>query len=367
MAKHNSNPLIVLVALCVRHSATVSASATEQCDAGGWGHWASFLQTTSFSEGAQASKSSRGFWKTKTSSTDAEEVNNDKLVDTAGIQETGAAVDVDESVSCRHVFVNIGIPAADTVNAFIHTSRTGTPLHIADVPPYRHFDPANPRVTDFDYQPLQAEFQAIFRKTNTTYQDFCIQGIEANEGWASFFEQYMDRYRKCVRSMSLRAGVMVSDIESLESDFQCSHVDPEHGEFGDGQPYDPGYPCKVESVRVSSLLDKVARTGLETLILKMDIEGADVLVWRDLMQTEVLCQLRDSGVHVTLFMDRDHGQSGNLDTLRDSTIHKFQSHCERCGAVLVWFRTDTCPPGVKCRRPSSDKAGVSRDSECPPV
>ena len=44
---------------------------------------------------------------------------------------------------CRHVLINAGVPAADTVNAFIHTSAATLPPHDIGL---AQFDPRNPKV-----------------------------------------------------------------------------------------------------------------------------------------------------------------------------------------------------------------------------
>lgn len=229
---------------------------------------------------------------------------------------------------CEYVYVNAGIPAADTVNAFLRTSVEREPAHTQGP-----FDPADPRASDFDYYYLQKLFQEIFRSSGTTYQDWCIHGFEANEAWAPFFANYTAMYGGCVRSMDLRAGVMLSDVANESSHFECARVDPANGIFGDSQPNEWGYPCVVQSLRLSKVFESLIHGGLKWLVLNMDLEGNDFPVWQDLVASGVLCALRDRGVHVRLLVDHDG---------TEHAMRMFEEHCTACGAELTWHTLADC-------------------------
>ena len=67
------------------------------------------------------------------------------------------------------------------------------------------------------------------------------------------------------------------------------------------------------------------------MLVKMDLEGHDAPVWQDLIDSGILCRLRDHGVSVHLLLDND-----NVDDTPAilKTWTSLVEHAKHCGAKL---------------------------------
>merc|ERR1712113_861175 len=93
-------------------------------------------------------------------------------------------------------------------------------------------------------------------------------------------------------------------------------------------------PSVFERYRPMTVLSQGSiayRRPLQSLLLKMDIEGADVEVWDDLIRSNIFCSLRDQGTRMFAILDP---QSARDDAKARS---RFADHCAACGVTLRWL------------------------------
>lgn len=98
--------------------------------------------------------------------------------------------------ACEHVYIDVGVPAADTIDAFVQAGNGAAAItRIARdmrrghsfAPP---FDAKEPRMMGYDYVPFLQRIHGVLAQTKTSPKDWCVVGLDANPEWALFFHEF---------------------------------------------------------------------------------------------------------------------------------------------------------------------------------
>jgi hypothetical protein len=224
---------------------------------------------------------------------------------------------------CQYTFVDGGSNSGDTVNAFVHAEHHSTRSINVTNGSLWGWNAENPLTEDFDYHPLKSACREILKETNSHPAEYCVIGLEANDGWKENYRKFTEGNSQYVSHLGMHSGVALG-IEDGPMDFQCAHVDPENFIWGAGQPDETlsrsnQYKCTVQARSLPSIFQEMHGRSAKVVVLRMDVESMINKIVPPFLESGSLEALSAEGVHTYLLVDSMHM---NKEVLKAWSSHK---------------------------------------------